>query len=388
MASALSGLSEPEHYYKSNKLIYRFVFLMSALGKSAFLQMDQIGRFQRWRRLFRIDQFSDKRLRHCVVSDTTIVDRLRLMDHGEIAQIGYEALSAGLSQGFIQPIAIIDGSYQGGQFWSWLGFVSIYGDIFIVDNEPISGKGKELVASRRLLERFCEKMGKGVIDLLLADMLYFNEGFWQLRQDGYMKDFLVKYTPDPERKFDDAYRIVLQRFEALVELYEKPDKSKRDRLQLYHMGVRDESGYDETRRVDYQIYSADQNSWDSRFKIARVFERYVKTGEQQCFYVITTRKSLSANRMRELGHNRWYIENDGFKMLNAHVKSKRIWNKDVKVLANLTLIWALAFSLLWLFRRRYDHIIRKHFNAVKLTLQFTAEILEQESFGRMIFDSG
>jgi hypothetical protein len=387
LASAIGKLSEPKRYFKSNKLIYRFVLVMSLLGKTALLQMDQTGRFEKWKRLFGIGHYSDDRLNHCVVSDSTLPVRLGMLKEREVLHINYQVFREGLRRGWIRRIAIVDGTQWSGQLYSCLCFLTRWGDVVLLDKEPIAKRGKELAASHRVVKRFCDKMGKGVIELLLADMLYFNERFWQLRQKGYIKDLLVKYTPNCKRKLKEPYRKVLQRFEELVAMAEKEELSKSEKKKLYHLGFRHKSGFDEERMVTYQIYSADSNSWDRRFKVARVVEKDVKTEAEQHFYVITTAKSLSAERMRELGHKRWYIENDGFKMLNAHLKSKQYWNDNPQVLANLILIWILAFSLLWLFRRIYDHQIRQIFHRAKLTARFVAQILEQEPCGKLSLDS-
>jgi hypothetical protein len=230
---------------------------MSALGKSALLQMDQTGRLGNWKRRFGIGHYSDDRLNHCVVSDSTLPVRLAMMDEKEILHINYQLFEEGLRRGWIRRIAIVDGTQWSGQLYSCLCFLTCWGDVVLLDKEPIAKRGKELAASYRVVKRFCDKMGKGVIELLLVDMLYFNERFWQLRQKGYIKDLLVKYTPNSRRKLKKPYRKVLQRFEELVAMAEKKDLSKSEKKKLYHLGFRHKSGFDEEGMVTYQIYSAD-----------------------------------------------------------------------------------------------------------------------------------
>jgi hypothetical protein len=118
LASAINELSEPKRYYKSNKLIYCFIFVMSVLGKTALLQMDQSGRLDKWKRLFGIGHHSDERLNHCVVSDSTIPVRLMGMKEAEILRINYKTLKEGLRRGWIVRIAIVDGTQFSGQLYS------------------------------------------------------------------------------------------------------------------------------------------------------------------------------------------------------------------------------------------------------------------------------
>ena len=384
--SSIKRLSEKPGARKSNRLIFQFVFLMCVYGKTSFLKMDQAGRLGKQQRLFKIKRFGNKRYRHTVVSDTTLERRLPEMNVSEIRQISYSGLLEGIDRGLIQPIAIVDGTQWCGRLYSCLCFVTRWGDVWMVDKEPIEKKGKELLASQRLIERCCGIIGKGVIQLLLADMLYFNERFWQLRECGYVQDILVKYTPGSDELLAEPYRIVLQRFEEMKALYERSQKSKAEKDKLYRLGFERRDGYDQQRGVSYSIYRLRNNSWDNRYQIAQIWERSSTKGAMAPFYVITTCKSMGPESLRENGHKRWYIENDGFKLLNAHLKSKRRWSKDEKLLENLISIWMLGFSLLCLFRKEYRHHIRRIYHRVKETTDFVAELLEKEPFGRVCLD--
>ncbi len=383
----IEHLGEVPGVWKSNRLIYVQMLLMCALGKSSFLAMDQLGRIEKFKRLFKIDRFSNSRYRHTVVSDTTLIRRLPGMVVDELRGSNYHVLQTGIALGLIFPVAIIDGSSWCGRLYSCLCFVTRWGDVWMVDMEPIEKKGMELLASQRLIERCCEFLGKGVIELLLADMLYFNERFWQLRKNGYIRELLVKYTPKSEKLLATPYRVVLQRFQEIKSIYDQPNKSKAEKALLYRLGFEKKQGCDEQRGVDYTIDRLRNNSWDNRYQIALIEETRYNTGEVlPPFYVITTSKTMSCEEMRENGHKRWYIENDGFKMLNAHLGSKRRWSKDKQVMEPAILIWMLGFSLLCLFRKEYQHPIRKTYHRVKDTLGFVAHVLEIESFGRVRLD--
>jgi hypothetical protein len=383
----LDHLGEKPGVKKSNRLIYLYTLLMCVLGKSSFLAMDQVGRIEKFKRIFKVDRYPHSRYRHTVVSDTTLIRRLAEIPIKELREINYHLLQVCLSLGYVKPLAIVDGTSWSGRLYSCLCFVTRWGDVWMVDFEPIEKKGKELIASQRLIERCCEYLGKGVIELLLADMLYFNERFWQLREAGYVKELLIKYTPKSDELLAEPYRLVLQRFQAVKAIYDDVDKSKADKTMLYRMGFETLPGRDEQHKVDYTIYRLRNNSWDNRYQIALVEETRYQCGEVLLpFYVITTLKTMTCEALRENGHKRWYIENDGFKMLNAHLKSKRHWSKDEQVMEPTILIWMLGFSLLCLFRKEYQHHIRKTYRKVKETLAFVSNVLMIEPFGRVCLD--
>lgn len=384
--SGIGRMKESPANHKSNRLIFQFLLLMSVYGKSSFLSMDQAGRLEKPKKLFNIRRFSNSRYRHTVVSDTTLSRRLPGIEEAEIRGIAYAALRIGIQQGWIKRSAIIDGTEWCGRLYSSLCFVTRWGDVWMVDCEPIEKKGKELLASQRLVERCCQILGKGVIQFLLADMLYFNERFWQLRESGYVEELLLKYTPGSEQLLAKPYRRILQCFEEIKALYEKPQKSKAEKAKLYRLGFDCRQGYDEARGVSYQIYRLPNNGRDNRYQVAQVFEESSRKGEMPPFYVISTCKAMHHEALRENGHSRWYIENDGFKSLNAHLNSKRRWCEDEPVLNRLLLIWGLAFSLLCLFRKEYQYHIRKIYQRVKITIRFVAQLLEMQPFGRVRLD--
>jgi len=82
------------------------------------------------------------------------------------------------------------------------------GDIFLVDVEPLEGKGKGPLGSERLLKRFHRMCAAVEIEYLLVDALYFTERFYQLRYQGLFKQLVIKYTPEEEEK-SRAFRRVL-----------------------------------------------------------------------------------------------------------------------------------------------------------------------------------
>lgn len=57
--------------------------------------MEQAGRFEKQKRLFKIKRFVNCRYRHTVVSDTTLTRRLAEMRASEVRQIIYTGLFKG-----------------------------------------------------------------------------------------------------------------------------------------------------------------------------------------------------------------------------------------------------------------------------------------------------
>jgi len=99
--SGIKRISEKPGARKSNRLIYWFVFLMCVYGKTSFLSMDQAGRFEKQKRLFKLERFGNCRYRHTVVSDTTLTRRLAEISAGEVRQINYTGLLTGIKMGLV-----------------------------------------------------------------------------------------------------------------------------------------------------------------------------------------------------------------------------------------------------------------------------------------------
>jgi hypothetical protein len=128
---------------------------------------------------------------------------------------------------------------------------------------------------------------------------------------------------------------------------------------------------------------------DPRFKVARIQEKDKKGGKDKLFYVITTKKELSGERMREYGHARWIIENDGFKAMNSLLNSKRKWSKDDKTVERLIMIWILSHGILWLFRRLNEQNLKEATHSSKVTISWINRlIISNVEYSKEIFLSG
>jgi len=353
--------------------------MMSVLGRKSFLSMDQVGRLDKWKRVFRQKEYGDERLNHCVVSDSCLQERLKDMDIEQLRNINYEILHEGLRTGYILPVGMVDGTRISEQWSSCLSFKTKTGGSFLVDMEMYDSLGKELEASEKLIKRMHTYTNEGSIDLLLLDMLYFNERITELYESKIVKDILIKYTPDKNNKNEPkVYRLILKEVEKILHVYKKQRKSKHERLMIQHKKIEYIEGFDKERMASYKIYTVECLSYDNRFKVARVEEYYPKKKQHTIFYVITTKKELRANQMREYGHDRWIIENNGFKMLSAQVESKHQWSNDKSTIERLLLIWFAAFDMLWLFVNEMEKLIRQKLNYAKLTVNCMLLLFQNE----------
>lgn len=380
--SGLSQLPGEKGQIKDNRYLYRVLFLNSVFSQKSFLQMDHWGRLAKVKRLFAVHRFLNRRYRQTVLSDSTMIQRLREIDPDSVRKVAYYFLSRAQEIGYVSDHAIIDGTGVGKGLYSCLCFLTRGHEVFFSDVEPMDKRGKELESSQRLLLRCYRQRGNRPIGYLLMDALYFTERFYQLRAQGYVRELVIKYTP-PHPSVSSSFRRVLQCFEEMVRRFES-SKGQSDRWYFHRMGFRCESGVDASRGLSYILYSAKNNSWDNRYQIARVVE-YRQGKLFQQYYVISTDKSLSGEQMRRLAYQRWQIENNGFKSLNRHVHSKRCWTHQPQAYLNLLLIQLLAFSFLVLFRWKNGFQVSRHYGSSRITLSFISVILAMESFKGVVW---
>ncbi len=131
--------------------------------------------------------------------------------------------------------------------------------------------------------------------------------------------------------------------ESMVQQWEDVrDNRKRTQLSV-QMGFKEKRGEDKANGMWYHIYYVRSNSYDKDYSqsrgdtIARV-EEFLRDKSLGTFYVFTTDKELSPERFRNLGHQRWYIENNGFKLLNSQVNNKKYHLDNEVVYQNKLLI--------------------------------------------------
>ena len=105
--------------------------------------------------------------------------------------------------------------------------------------------------------------------------------------------------------------------------------------------------------------------------VVHVKESYVKTKRQEDFWVLCTDESLSGEQLRELGHLRWRIENNGFKQLNAQTNCDHVYTHYEHAFEALMLSIFIGWNLLLLFNLED---IREGYEEVKWTLYFLSEL--------------
>jgi hypothetical protein len=104
--------------------------------------------------------------------------------------------------------------------------------------------------------------------------------------------------------------------------------------------------------------------------VAHVKESYVKS--KRHFWVLCTDESLNGEQLRELGHIRWRIENNGFKQLNAQTNCDHVYTHEEHSFEALMLLIFIGWNLLLLFNLED---IKGEYTEVKWTLFFLSELL-------------
>ncbi len=102
-------------------------------------------------------------------------------------------------------------------------------------------------------------------------------------------------------------------------------------------------------------------------------EDYIKEEKHEDFWVLSTDESLSGLQMREGGHIRWTIENNGFKALDEQTNCDHVYTHDAHTFLALMLMIFMGWDLFLLFNLEG---IRKAYEYVKWTLDFLSELLK------------
>lgn len=339
--------------------ILRSIREMPVLGQTSLLAVDQYARSVealRWHASRKEDM---------VVSDTTIPRVLGGVEQEPIVEMPYEVVKELGKEGYwdwklgtgrkIRTAGIVDGSCFGG-FWASVLMLAGKSEA-VVDLEPYEKRGKELAASREVLRRANEKLGKEFFDLVLADGLYPNEEDFRLCRDELGSDLLVKTQEETLSVIQDARSLFFTRKGTV------------------RQGMNRVEGRDSVRDIDYEIVWNEGFEWkglEPPLTVAWVREKYLKPikGRPEVveFWVLTTFQGLVGEELRELGHGRWRIENGIFKRLNALVKSKHYANHHPKVQEMLLRLWMLGLTLMgaYLFQEGFNGI-KQTWKAMKVT---------------------
>lgn len=338
-------------------VIFLSIMLIVVLRKGSILQIDQLMRSKRVRKMFGVKG------KEMVVSDSTIE---RSLSGFEIEPLrGYlEYVNEKVNRGKIVTevcgeemiVGSIDGS-QFGKFWGSVFMVAGEVDL-MMGIERYEKRGKELAASRRLMSYLFGRFGRGFVDVVLMDGLY---------KDKRSINLCLSNGSIPLIKTDEERLLVIEQAKNLFSNYEN-----------FKEIVQYEEGFDDERLCSYKVYCCggfEYEGVDTPCQVAYVQEEYPKEKDPKkrfrSYYVISFGSSFTPLQMRELGHLRWRIENNGFRQLNAQTNCDHVYTHNENAFLALMLIFFIGWNLWQLFLLTIDeNDLRKEWGKVKLTFNF------------------
>ncbi len=330
-------------------MIYLSVAVSLMLRNSSFLEMDRTAR-QPWYRRFLGSS------RGMVVSDSTVLRELARMEAPGVREDLYQTFLRWKEQGgalYTLPsgrkirLGAVDGTQWGNRYASCLQVITDHGD-FLLDLELTKTHGNEREGTLKVTDRCAGRFGDGVLDVIVGDGLYpCGPIFTGLRNHGF--NAVVKM------KAEERDRLLVTRRAWDRVLHKDPS-------------VEVITGTDPARRVLYRIEVIDgvkTDHYDDLLKVVHVMEEPIPNEEcsdgessrapepEKEFWVASMDRSLAGLDIREIAHLRWTIETPGFKMLNEHMHSKRVWTRGKdgeRAFEVLALLMFLAFNLIKAFR--------------------------------------
>lgn len=343
--------------------IFESLLEMPLFGQKSLLELDGFLRTPEARKWHGSD-------RKMVASDTTLERVTEGMDCSSIQDIGYQVMDKAdeqalwdlkLPSGKKLRFGIVDGHCAGGV---WASVLAVSGKSDgVVDLERYKGRGHELEASRQVLRRAFQKLGKGYFGIVGGDGLYASHEDFQLCLD-QGSHLLVKTDEETLTVIQDARYL----FKA---------SGAKD-----FQGAGLQKGYDAKRQIDYEVWWAEGFDWQGlKMSVAWVKEHHRKPAQDRPvdteFWVLTTATGLSGEDLRELAHLRWEIENNIFKRLNFLVASKRGVSGNPKVMENLLRIWMIGITILgaYLFEQGWK-MLKEQWGAVKKTWQVAIHLMK------------
>jgi hypothetical protein len=339
-------------------VIFLSLILMVLFKKHSFLKLDQFMRTDAPKRFLGRDS---RRL--VAVSDTTISRSLSTYFLGPLRRylksVYIRASQLGKCKidlcGRTLKAACVDGSQFGGFYGCVL---QVLGETnLLLDIESTTGKGKELPTTRTLLQRAFQEYGTGFVDLFLLDGLY---------KDKKTINLILSNESHVLVKTTETRLNIIQDANGLFTYWEKfPD-------------VDYQKGFDDVRLCEYQVWSCGSfQLWGVKgnIQVAHVTEDYIKEERHEDFWVLSTDESLSGLQMREGGHIRWRIENNGFKQLDDQTNCDHVYTHNPHAFLALMLMIFIGWDLFLLFNLEG---IRKRYEYVKWTLDFLSELLKTD----------
>ena len=248
--------------------------------------------------------------------------------------------------------ACVDGSMFGGFYGCVLQ--SLGAANLLLDIEPTTGKGKELPTTRKMLQRVFHDYGDGFVDLFLLDGLY---------KDKKTINLILSHQSHVLIKTEETRLCIIQDADGLFTHWE-------DDPDVEHI-----EGFDVGRMCQYELWSCGSfyhSGVDKSMKVAHVKEDYIKQDRHEDFWVLCTDESFFGLQMRELGHIRWRIENNGFKALDEQTNCDHVYTHDAHTFLALMLMLFIGWNLLLLFDLED---VKKGYEHVKWTLDFLSQLL-------------
>ena len=336
-------------------VIFLSLILMVLLKKRSLLKLDQFMRTDAARRFLGRD--SSKLV---AVSDSTIARSLStysLIPLGRYLKSVYiRASGNGKCKidvcGRKLKAACVDGSQFGGFYGCVLQ--SLGEANLLLDIERTTGKGKELPTTRNMLERVFHDYGDGFVELFLMDALY---------KDKKTINLIYSHKSHVLVKTEETRLSIIKDADGLFTHWGDDP------------GVEHMKGFDGDRMCEYVLWSCGSfhhTGVDKTMKVTHVKEHYIKEDRHEDFWVLCTDESLSGLQMRELGHIRWRIENNGFKALDEQTNCDHVYTHDAHTFLALMLMLFIGWNLLLLFNLED---IRKGYEHAKWTLDFLSQLL-------------
>lgn len=322
--------------------LFLLMTLGLALGRGSLHQIDCFARTPALRRLLGSH-------RQMVGSDSTLerelprmkAEEVRVQLQGAYARWKQKGNHYTLPTGRAMRVGVLDGSDVRSGYTSALQVKADRG-VFLLDAEPYYRDGKELPTTTALIGRAAACHGKGFLDIVLGDALHVSGPFWNACRSQGIHVLVKGEAPKKEEL------LILREARALIAAGDDEGRVETAR------------DVDSERSVSYEVKAVrglEHDGYNGTLKVAIVTETQLKPrrGSKASrpttieFWVISTDESLAAVDMRELGHLRWQIENNGFRALNDLVHSKRVWTRGeqkAEMFPVLLLLMFLGFDLM------------------------------------------
>lgn len=295
------------------------------------------------------------------VSDTTIYRSLGVYETKPLRSLLYWSYRKGKALGYSMTevcerklrIGIIDGSGFGVFYGSVFG-VSGKVDLILDMEEAGGGAGKELPTSKRLLRRLFRRFGRGFVDVILVDGLYVDKELINLCLDNGV-GVVIKTEEESLNVIEDASLMF-------------------DHRDFFGEAIEYVEGTDTERLCNYKVYCHDDFSFNgvkAPCSVALVEEDYIKQSRHERFFVIAFGVEPRALLLRELGHRRWHIENNGFRQLSSQINSKHTYTHDDYTFLALMLCFLVGWNLWQMFLENLDkEKLNREYGGVRLTMAF------------------